>query len=141
MTDFNLSWSATSGAADLTYEDADLQLDGGLEGAVLLSLFCGIEGGWWGDAFPAVANDTFGSQLWQLAREKDTPATLRRAQEITEQALAWFVEDKVAASVAVVVTSVAPTLAVSVTITRSAAAPTVYLYSYNWVAQELRHGV
>lgn len=141
MTDFNLSWSATNGAADLTYQDGDLLLDGGLEGAVLLSLFCGIDGGWWGDAFPVVTNDVFGSQLWQIAREKDTPATVRRAQEITEAALAWLVEDKVAASVAVVVTSVAPALGIAITITRPAAAPAVYLYSYNWDAQELRHGV
>lgn len=141
MSDLGLFWSAQLGAADLAYTAGDLVLDGGLETAVLLSLFTGTEGGWWGDEFPVVANDVFGSALWEIARAKATATTVRRAQEIAEAALSWLISDAVASSITVVVTGAAPVLHYAITITRPAAAPAVYRYSYNWAAQELLHGV
>ena len=55
--------------------------------------------GWWGDSFPTVPNDRIGSRLWLLSRAKLLPETLARAKEYAEEALAWLIEDGVAARV------------------------------------------
>ena len=141
MTDFSLTWDAEHGNADLSYTTGDLSLDGGLETAVLLSLFTGDADGWWGDAFPIVSGDVFGSELYELARTTSSATTVRRAQEIAEAALAWLIEDGVASSVSAVVTGAVPVLNYAISIQRPSAAPAVYRYSYNWQAQELRHAV
>lgn len=55
--------------------------------------------GWWGDSFPSVPNDRIGSRLWLLSRAKLTGETVIRAKEYAEEALAWLVDDGVAARV------------------------------------------
>lgn len=55
--------------------------------------------GWWGDMTADVANDRIGSRLWLLAREKLLPATINRAREYAQEALAWMVEDGLASRV------------------------------------------
>lgn len=57
--------------------------------------------GWWGDSYPVEPNDRIGSRLWLLARSKLTEDTVRRAREYAEEALAWLVQDGVAARVSV----------------------------------------
>lgn len=57
--------------------------------------------GWWGDSFPGTPNDRIGSRLWLLSREKLTAETLRRAREYATEALAWLIEDGIAARVEV----------------------------------------
>lgn len=141
MSDLGLTWSNENGAADLTYESGDILRDDGLETAVLLSLFTGSEEGWWGDAFPAQPDDVFGSGLWEVARSTATPPTVRRARELAEAALAWFVTDGVATAVTVVVTGTGPVFHYAITVERPAVTPAVYRYSYNWQAQELKHAV
>lgn len=55
--------------------------------------------GWWADNFPTVENDRIGSRLWLIGRAKLVPETFRRAKEYAEEALAWLVEDGIAARV------------------------------------------
>lgn len=83
--------------------------------AVLISLFTwrranaddtlpdpkGFRMGWWGDSYPAVANDRIGSRLWLLARAKLTLTTVQRAQDYAEEALQWLIDDGAAARIAV----------------------------------------
>ena len=57
--------------------------------------------GWWGDSFPSVPNDRIGSRLWLLSRAMLLPETVAQAKEYAEEALAWLVDDGVAARVAV----------------------------------------
>lgn len=88
----------------------DLLADGGLESAVMLSLFTGrrVDGqrGWWGDTVAVVPGDEFGSRLWTLSREVDRPTVLRAcAEEYASEALAWLVEDQVAERVDVIAES------------------------------------
>lgn len=52
--------------------------------------------GWWGDFFRAVP---LGSRLHLLATAKLTNETIRRAELFTREALAWLVQDGVAARV------------------------------------------
>lgn len=79
--------------------------------AVVISLFTwrranadddlpsGTRQGWWGDTYPGVSNDRIGSRLWLLTRSKLLPETVRKAREYAEEALAWLVQDGVAARV------------------------------------------
>jgi phage gp46-like protein len=81
--------------------------------AVIISLFTwrranpdddlpgNLREGWWGDSFPVVPNDRIGSRLWLLSRAKLTAETVAQAKEYAEEALAWLVDDGVAARVEV----------------------------------------
>lgn len=108
-----------AGVFDWAIADGDLLADGGLYTAVAISLFTdrvanpddplpndsGDRRGWWGDVWlPPLADGTpdhIGSRLWLLARALQLPQTAQRAQAYCQEALAWLVDDGVAASVAV----------------------------------------
>jgi len=49
--------------------------------------------GWWGDSYPAVADDKIGSRLWLLRRVKLTAATERDAEFYAREALQWLIDD------------------------------------------------
>lgn len=57
--------------------------------------------GWWGDTTAEIANDRIGSRLWLLAREKLLPATINRAREYAQEALAWMIDDGLASRIEV----------------------------------------
>lgn len=100
---------------DIGLDGKNLSTDPGLETAVVISLFTdrraenddtlpdwsGDRRGWWADAYSEYENDRIGSRLWQLAREKTLPAVLERAKEYAREALAWMIEDGLAAEVMV----------------------------------------
>lgn len=132
MSDIRTVWRDLGG--DWLVQGPSLAGDDGLETAVVLSLFTdrvAPEGdasveptarrGWWGDAYPEVEGDLIGSRLWQLAREKQLPAVLSRAELYAREALQWLVDDGVASSVAVAAEQTAQgVLGLAVTVTRSA---------------------
>lgn len=49
--------------------------------------------GWWGDSYPAVADDRIGSRLWLLRRVKLTTQTQRDAEFYAREALQWLLDD------------------------------------------------
>lgn len=49
--------------------------------------------GWWGDTYPAQANDRIGSGLWLLRRVRLTAQTQRDAEFYAREALDWLIED------------------------------------------------
>jgi len=115
VTDIRTVFIDFDRGADLALEQFALAADDGLETAIILSLFTDARAsnddplpfgesdrrGWWADAFPEVDRDRIGSRLWLLQREKQTQATLNRAREYAEEALAWLIADGVARSVEV----------------------------------------
>jgi phage gp46-like protein len=117
MTDIALAWNNDLQCADIALDGLDLQQDGGLNTAIIISLFTDRRAnpddrlpdasanrrGWWGDAAATTPGALIGSRLWLLERSKITPETLRLAQEYAEEALAWLLADKVAASLTVTV--------------------------------------
>lgn len=126
---------------------AGLAGDDGLETAVVLSLFTdrraepddALPGrdddrrGWWGDAFPDVPGDRIGSRLWLLGREKQTVATLVRAQHYAQEALAWLVADGIARSVDVIASIPRNgVLGLEVAISRPASPPVKYRFDRFW---------
>lgn len=118
LADLALTWSNTTGTADLSMIDSDLASERGLMTAVVLSLFTDRRAedddkppsgdardrrGWWADQFADVEGDLFGSRLWLLARSKRTKETVLRAKEYANEALAWMLEDRVVSGIDVTV--------------------------------------
>lgn len=78
----------------------------GLTRAVMISLFTWRRAatddpvddderyGWWGDSYPATADDKIGSRLWLLRRVKLTEATRRDAEFYADEALRWLLTDE-----------------------------------------------
>lgn len=108
--DARLEWNTDH--ADLALFGPDLATDEGLDTAVILSLFLDARAdagdgladgedprGWWGDTFAEHAGDQTGSKLWLLGREKWLNSVALRAKDYAAAALAWLVDDGIAASV------------------------------------------
>lgn len=148
MTDVALLYDAASGAIDMAIAGGQLVVHDGMRSAILVSLFTDARAraddplpepgadrrGWWGDCALRADGDETGSRLWLLSREKIVPATLIRAREYVEEALAWLVEDGIASAVAVEVETIRPqTLAIGVTIARGAG-PDRQRYDFVWGA-------
>jgi phage gp46-like protein len=157
MNDPGLSWNTQAGAADFAIQANDLAQDGGLETAVMLSLFTDRRAedgdvlpdaeknrrGWWGDTFPVVEGDRFGSRLWLLARSKDTKDVLSRAPEYAKESLQWLLDDKVASQVDVAVdrgtlSGRDSAIVLTITIHRPQVDAVTYRYNYTWASQEAR---
>lgn len=101
---------------DFLVENGRLAVDDGLESAVVYSLFtdapatddelaaAGLtgeqnRGAWWGNDYPEVPGDVWGSKLWLLARAKRTDETLARAVDYGSHAVAWMIADRLAARI------------------------------------------
>src|SRR5690242_20637804 len=113
MADIDLTWDNTSGTADWSFAVGDLATGSDIETAVLVSLFTDRTAsadfqpsdgttdrrGWWGDMFAPAR--PVGSRLWQLERAKKVgnASILQQARGYCNEALAWLVEDGIAASV------------------------------------------
>lgn len=157
MVDIALTWSPALFAGDVSILAGDLASEADLRTAVEISLLTdrlanpddaipdgtADRRGWWGDlprdTDPATPTaDRIGSRLWLLRREKATADTARRAEEYAREALAWLVEDGVAARVDVVATWQAlGFLALRVTITRTAdpgGRPSSHTFDVAWSA-------
>jgi len=55
--------------------------------------------GWWGDTWPAVQNDRYGSRLWLLQRQKLTNQTALIARTYINEALQWMIDDGVVSKI------------------------------------------
>lgn len=100
-------------AGDIRQVGADLAPDDGLKSSVVISLFTDRRAetddplpagetdrrGWWGDLLAEQEGDQIGSRLWLLAREKQLPDVLARAEEYAREALQWLIDDEIAAAV------------------------------------------
>jgi phage gp46-like protein len=94
---------------DLAVTDEGLETDEGLGTAVLLSLMTWARAdaedpvrdpkdlkGWFGNSYPDVPGDQFGSKLWICQTMPATPATLELARRYTLEALQWMIVDGIA---------------------------------------------
>jgi len=105
----DIALAIENGCYDLRLENGDLVADGGLETAIIISLFTDrrvtqeqlpefqtSRKGWWGDLLPVVDGDQIGSRIWTLNRSKITNETLRLHEDYAREALQHLVEDGVA---------------------------------------------
>lgn len=153
MTDFRTAYRPDIGRADLAYSNGAIEIDDGLETAVIISIFTDrrarpddvVPGdpsdrrGWWGDAYPAVTGDRIGSRLWLLAREKQLPSVVVRAREYVRESLQWMIDDGIAETIDIYAEITSPgTLGILVTIYRPLKGAVEFRYSYAWEAQALR---
>lgn len=112
--DLALNFYSSNGFSfDLAMNGHDLTTEAGLRSAVMVSLFTdaranedddipdgtGHRRGCWQDSYLEDANDSLGSRLWLLSREKELPAVRARAKEYAEEALQWLIDDGYALSV------------------------------------------
>ena len=150
--DLRLKWSGMG--ADFARSGTDLATDDGLETAVIVSLFTdrraeaddALPGalpsggdtdrrGWWADAYvlrQGDAPESMGSRLWLLGREKALAKVLEQAREYAEEALAWMVDDGVAAQVQAVAERQGDRLALGVTIQRPRQPPAQFRFETFW---------
>lgn len=151
MSDIRLTFGAFEG--DLVIGDNDLDVDDGLQTAVIVSLFTdrrAADGdtlpdghtdrrGWWGDGVPVVPSDQIGSRLWLLCREKQQPSVIVRAREYALEALQWLIDDRIAERVDVVAEFTQPgMLGLQVVITRPQTDAVNFRFDYTWAAQAAR---
>lgn len=129
----------------------DLERDDGLETGVIISLFTDRRAtveqipseypqddlrGYWGDITNASATDQTGSLLWLLAREKELPQTLSRAEQYCRDALAWMVDDLVATRIEVTASFYSRgVMLLVIDIYRPTGQVVRYRYNYEWSAQ------
>jgi phage gp46-like protein len=141
----------TEFGADLVLFGFDLQRDDGLETAVIISLFTDRRAsaeqippeyeqddlrGYWGDIINASATDQTGSLLWLLAREKQVPQTLSRAEQYCRDALAWMIDDVVATRIEVVASYFSRgVMLLGTDIYRPDGSVVRYRYNFEWSAQ------
>lgn len=151
MTDLKLNFDYYAGGS-LQVIGNDLATDEGLETAVLVSLFTDARApddlelpgetdrrGWWADALDQESEH--GSLLWTLDRSKQTESVRARAEQYARAALAWLVDDLVAASVSVTAEFIRRgVLALSVQIRRPTGAEVAYRYNYVWQSIESQEG-
>ncbi len=147
LADLALTWSNTTGDADLSLIDSDLASDRGLMTAVALSLFSDRRAndddvppsgdprdrrGWWADQFSEVEGDKIGSLLWLLDRSKRTNETVLRAKQYASEALAWMIDDRVVASVDVTVEVVGGALLFAIGLQRPGRDPVTFRFAHTW---------
>lgn len=149
MADASMVMTENGGAVVLS--GFDLARDDGLETAVIISLFTDRRAspeqipvelaqddlrGYWGDISNPTPSDQTGSLLWLLAREKQLPQVLGRAQQYCREALAWMIEDLVATSVEVSAEFISQGwMLILVDIYRPTGSPVRYRFNYEWSAQ------
>ena len=128
MTDILLDWQAFG--PDIKIENGDLATDDGLVTAVMVSLFTdaradddveildGDRRGWW----PDTDEESLGSLLWLIQREKATQEVAASARSYAREALQWMIDDDIAEQVNVTSEYAAPTvLVLTVEIVRGSA--------------------
>lgn len=129
-----LQFDTSTWLGDLVRSGGQFETDDGLETAVLISLFTHRQAeeddelpgkssdrqGWWGDAYPDIAESKIGSRLWLLRRSKSSRDTMLKAKAYCEEALAWMLEDKVASEITATVERVSSiVLAIGIVIIRN----------------------
>lgn len=141
----------TEFGGDLALSGFDLARDDGLETSVIISLFTDRRAtveqippelpqddlrGYWGDLTVADAASATGSLLWLLAREKQLPATLARAEQYCREALQWLVDDLIATRiVATAEYADRGVMVLTNDIYRPGGGAVRYQYNYEWSAQ------
>ena len=120
MAEFRLDFSGSRLTGDIARDGSRFAEDGGLETAVIMSLFLDRRAnpddeipdgdddprGYWadsvsGDEDGSVIDDRWGSRLWLLRRSALTDETVTRAREYAIEALEHFKTDGIASAVRV----------------------------------------
>lgn len=150
MSDIRIAFDPSTNVFDIVLgANGALELDDGLETAVIVSLFTDRRAdadeeipdgsqdrrGWLGDSYADIAGDQIGSRLWLLWREKQTQQTALRAREYALEALQWLIDDDIVRSVDVVAQWIAQgVLSVDIAIVKPAGTEVNFRYQYVWKA-------
>lgn len=108
-------WNPTESEADIVVSDGTIQVDDGLEAAVLISIFSDARArddddmtglskdkrGWWADTFADATGANTGSRLWLRKRTAIGAKLLADVKQDIQDALQWLISDGVASAVSV----------------------------------------
>lgn len=145
MSHIRIAWNRLTARGDWKRAPLGLAAGPALEAAIYVSLFTDRRArdddtaagpdrrGWWGDSF---ATEPIGSRLWLLRREKRTETTRRRAEEMCVEAMAWLIDDEVAAKVSCTAEWQGQMLALLIQVFEPDG--TVRPFRYVWAWDELR---
>lgn len=110
--DIKIVWNTDLNQGDFDFLNDDLIRDGGLQTAVIISLFTDARAsdddqlddkddrrGWFGDLVSKVEGDRWGSKLWLLNRSKTTQENIVLTKVYIKEALQWMLDDGVAAKI------------------------------------------
>lgn len=140
---------------DMFTNNGDMKTTSSMDGWVINSLFINrrapddmeIQGdeldklqGWWGDIYPQIEGDQWGSLLWTLAREKITEETLNRFEEFSRSALVWMIDDRIASEINVQVSRLVGRrgwILLEIDIIRPTGNRERFRFNYAWEAQKL----
>ncbi len=154
--DIKIFWDNDTQEGDIKMGVSDLERDGGLETAVMLSLYSDRRAldsddydndnkrGWWGDELN-IDNDQTGSRLWLLERSKTTQQSLNLAKGYVREALQWMIDDGVCMKIDIVAQrynrqnparpEIGDTLAMQIKIRKFDGTETVMKFNDIWEAQ------
>lgn len=135
--------------ADLNLTETGVELDEGLETAVIISLFTDQrvsdeelplgetnKRGWPGDMYAEIDGDQIGSKIWIFENEKQTEQNLLDLKDTSKNALNWMIEDGIAKSTSVQVTYPRPGFTlIEVSITKPDGS--IYAFKQLWDGQRL----
>lgn len=106
----------TTQLGDIVRGGDNIDLDDGLDAAVLISLFTHRRAastddlpdgpgsdrqGWWGDTYSRNDGHQIGSRLWLLNRATLSDDTVNQAKSYIEEALQWMINDGLAETITV----------------------------------------
>jgi len=126
----------TEDGADIAFTGGQPEMDGGLSTAVLISLWS--LSGWWGNQIMD-QDQAFGCELETAMSGTLTVQAMLDAEEAARKALAWLVEQGIAARVTVEGSIPrADVLVLTITIAEPAGGAASLRYSLNWRNQSAR---
>ena len=149
------SFDGVVGLSDVAMgENNDLIRDQTFETSIKISLFTNRRAqvddvlsdntddkcGYWGDVVSEEVNDSMGSRLWLLGRNKMTTELLPATVEYTKEALQWMIEDSIASEINVTAEKYdSETVIINIEICKpNDTNSVIYKYFYNWKAQSFR---
>ncbi len=105
METIALNYNANAGEGDVAFASSSMSKADQLQTLVYSSLFTDAYAdtsdlptvsddrrGHWADTFLSGNNDSHGSLLWLLQREKTTAVVVKRARDYAERALIWLID-------------------------------------------------
>jgi len=147
------------GYADVSLADRDVERDGGLETAILITLGTdkrvgdeeplpddgGYKGGWFGDNISYIPDDKIGWKGWLLRRSKTVNEVIAKCQEYLEDGFQWMLDDGIISDFQYTVTresinNRSTVLKMGLKFVRPGGQNIFYTFYYNWEKQLIKRG-
>lgn len=144
MNAIALDYNANAGEGDVSFEGGSIKKADPLQTIIYTSLFCDAYAdtsdlpaasddrrGHWADAF-LPDDESHGSLLWLLEREKTTANVVKRARDYAQRAVNWIATDVLVRAITVVAERYDnQTIALGVSVTRNTGEKNTFNFNVN----------